>query len=204
MDKYQENLIQAYDRGANERDKAEVPVWKEEICHKFLSIIRAENKTSLIDIGAGTGVHGKYFQDEGVDVTCVDLSPAHVEKCREKGLRSIELDILHLDLFSEKFDCAFALSSLLHIPSADLPLALANIAKLLDSGGLMLWAQYGGEDREGIYEEDHYLPKRFFNLLDDRTMIQFAAREFQIENLERLHDVQLDPLHFQSLLLRAK
>ena len=92
MDNDLNNLILSYDRAADERDKYEASDWKKDLRWKFLNILNTEGKSRLIDIGAGTGIHGKFFQEQGIKVTCGDLSPAHVEKCIEKGLKSFVLN----------------------------------------------------------------------------------------------------------------
>ncbi len=169
---------------------------------KFLNILNQEGKSKLIDIGAGTGIHAKFFQEQGIHVTCVDLSPAHVEKCIEKGLASYALNLLDLGRLGKLFDCAFALNSLLHIPTNLLPDALSNISKVLEQNGVLYWGQYGGEYREGVYQEDHHKPKRFFSLLKDEQMQEMASNAFAVEDFKIVLLDDAAPLYFQSMLLR--
>jgi hypothetical protein len=170
----------------------------------FLNTLKEENKSSLIDLGAGTGIHGKFFQDHGIDVTCIDLVPAHIEKCLKKGLRSITLDFFNLPSLEQKYAAGFAFNSLLHIPTDTLPVALDNIYNILEPSGLLFWGQYGGEYREGIYQDDHHQPKRFFSLLNDSQMSKMAERNFEIIKFEKIKQEDADPLYFQSMLLRSK
>jgi cyclopropane fatty-acyl-phospholipid synthase-like methyltransferase len=197
-------LILSYDRRADERDKHEVSDWKKDLRRKFLDTLKAEGKSRLIDIGAGTGIHGLFFQENGIDVTCVDLSPAHIEKCIEKGLTSFVLNLLDMDNFTEVYDAAFALSSLLHIPTSHLPNVLTNISKILEPEGLLFWGQYGGEYREGVYQDDYHEPKRFFSLLNDEQMLEMASRNFNIESFEKVPLDNSSPEYYQALLLRVK
>jgi len=198
------DLILSYDRAVNERDKYQVSDWKKHQRQRFLNLLNAEGKTKLIDIGSGTGIHGNFFQEQGIDVTCVDISPANVEKCKEKGLESYILDVLDLTSIGQFFDCAFALNSLLHIPTSQLSLTLANIHDILKPDGLFFWGQYGGEYREGVYEEDKYEPKRFFSLLDDAQIQEKASKLFYIEDFVTVSIKDITPLYFQSLTLRVK
>ncbi len=204
MDNITQNLILAYDRNAEERDNFEVAEWKVDLRWKFFELIELEGKSTLIDLGAGTGVHAQFFQDQGLAVTCIDLSPAHVEKCREKGLECLEMNLLDLDDLSRDYDCAVAFSSLLHIPSQDLPGVLTRISQILVPGGLFFWGQYGGESREGVYQDDYHDPKRFFSLLTDDQMCQMASREFEVEKFERQNLEKDAPLYFQVATLRVK
>jgi SAM-dependent methyltransferase len=198
------DLIRSYDSAVEFRESVSVSDWKKDLRWQFLAALQHEGRTSLIDIGAGTGVHALFFQSQGIEVTCIDLSPALVKKCREKGLPSQVLSVLNLAEIGQTFEAAFAMNSLLHIPSRLLPKALANIAGILKEGGLFYWGQYGGEVREGVYEDDHYQPKRFFSLLEDVQIQEAASIDFIIEDFNPIRLEQLAPLHFQSLLLRVK
>ena len=194
-------LRKGYDAAADEREGAEVLPWKRAERRQFLDRLRGEDARSLLEIGAGTGVHGKFFQDMGLSVTCTDLSPALVERCREKGLTSHVMDFLQLDFPDGSFDALFAMNCLLHVPRTDLPRVLGAVSKPLKAGGLFYWGQYGGADEEGVYEPDHYEPKRFFSRLTDETMLGLTAGLFEVIDfhtvaLERDVDV------YQSLTLR--
>ena len=198
------NLIISYNQAADLREKNDVSDWKKELRKRFLSLLEEEGKSTLIDIGAGTGVHAKYFQERGIDVTCIDLSPALIEKCREKGLKSYEVNILEIAGFEHQFGAAFALNSLLHIPTNLLQDGLSNISKFLEPDGLLFWGQYGGNYREGVYQDDRYYPKRFFSLLDDNQIREFASKYFLIESFDQIIIKDMSPLYFQSMILRVK
>ena len=198
------DLIRSYNSSVEEREATPVAEWKKDLRWQYLAVLQGENKTSLVDIGAGTGVHGAFFQSQGIDVTCIDLSPALVESCRQKGLKGKVLSVLNLTEIGISFAAGFAFNSLLHIPSKQLPIALSNIAKVLEKDGLLFWGQYGGEYREGIYQDDHYQPKRFFSLLEDNQILEFASSDFIVEDFTQIHGKDDSPLHFQSLLLRVK
>ncbi|MCD4802311.1 MAG: class I SAM-dependent methyltransferase [Anaerolineales bacterium] len=204
MDKHLRNLILSYDRAADERDEFEAFDWKKDLRWKFLSALNKEGRSKLIDIGAGTGIHAKFFQDQGIDVTCFDLSPALIEKCIEKGLTSYVMNVLDMSSIVQVYDSAFALNSLFHVPLKLLPKALFNMSNILESDGLLFWGQYGGERREGVYQDDNYQPKRFFSLLNDEQMHEMASMKFTIESFDRVELEDLAPLYFQSMLLRVK
>ncbi len=44
----------------------------------------------------------------------------------------------------------------------EFPVALENVHRVLQPGGLFNLGMYGGVDFEGVRECDHYIPKRFF------------------------------------------
>ena len=196
------NLATAYNRAAAQRNEAAVDEWKAVERSAFLARLRDEGRTSLLEVGSGPGVHGKWFADNGMTVTCTDLSPEHVRLCREKGLEAFVAPFLEMDFGGRTFDAAFALNCLLHVPPADLPRALGRIRAAIAPGGLFFLGQYGGDTSDGIDEGDSYEPKRYFSFLSDGDLQRavgdagFAIIEFHSV------DVGSERLHFQSLALR--
>src|SRR5690606_3962913 len=106
-----------------------------------------------------------YFQENGLEVVAVDLSPAMVALCREKGLEAHVMDFLRLDFPPGSFDAVYALNCLLHVPDRDLPAVLEAIRAVLRPGGLFFLGVYGGGalTGEGSYDHDDHNPPRFFS-----------------------------------------
>ncbi len=194
--------MQAYDRAVEERDGSGVASWKHSERERFLQRLQAEGKSRLVDIGSGPGTHAAYFQKQGINVTCIDLAAGNVSRCKEKGLEAFVCDVMDLASLGKEFDCAFAMNSLLHIPRRALAAALLEIRHALIPGGLFFWGQYGGEESEGVYQEDHYDPKRFFSLLEDKQIIAEASAVFELEGFLSVELEDEGDLHFQSLILR--
>jgi SAM-dependent methyltransferase len=186
-----EDLRRAYDAKVDERDSSAVEPWKSAERSRFLAMLQAERRQSLVDIGAATGVHAAFFSDAGVEVTCVDLSHAMAEHCRARGFPAFEQDVLQLDL-TERFAAAFAMNSLLHILPADLRDALERIRAVLEPGALFYLGQYGGAAFEGPLPGDHYEPKRYFSRLTDEHLCGVAAEVFTLVDF-RAVDVGEDP-----------
>lgn len=199
-----ESLRQAYDRGAEQRDTAGLPAWKTAERDDFLALLKTEGKQTLLEIGAGPGHFSAYFRDQGLDVTCTDLSPEMVRLCRAKGLRAYVMDFLHLDFPPASFDAVFALNCLLHVPSADLDRVLAVIHRLLRPDGLFFYGVYGGWSFEGVWPEDEHDPQRYFVFYPDDELRRRVAGLFD-EISFRVIEVERDrESHFQSLILRPK
>ena len=197
-----DELRQAYNHKVEERDKKEIAAWKVEEREQFLALFQRENKKKLLEIGAGTGIHGKFFQDSGLEVICTDLSPEMVKRCRQKGLEAYTMDFLSLEFPDNSFDAVYAINCLLHVPRKDLPKVLRDIRDSLQPGGLFYWGQYGGIEKEGMWSEDHYEPKRFFCLLLDEEIKKIAARQFQLVSFKRIDLDEESDVHFQSMVLR--
>ena len=83
---WKNNLIETYNKHAQERDTYTIDAWKVEERANFLTLLQSKGKQSLLEIGAGTGRDSKFFQDAGMAVTCIDLSPEMIKLCQQKGL----------------------------------------------------------------------------------------------------------------------
>jgi len=202
-DQVTKSLRQAYDAAATERERAEESPWKLEERTRYLTRLEQEGRHRLLEVGAGTGVHGKWFADRGLTVVCTDLSPELVKLCRAKGLEAHVMDFLALDL-PGAFEAVFAMNCLLHVPRENFRSALVSIARTLEPGGLFYLGQYGGQDLEGEFEGDHYTPKRFFSRWTDAALRGELEREFEIVDFHRvsLGEDRADAGHFQSFTCR--
>jgi SAM-dependent methyltransferase len=207
MDDYQKiiaSLRMSYNREKTaQRDQMEKEFWKVTERQQFLSLLRQEGKTDLLEIGAGTGNDSLFFQNNGLDVTCTDLSPDMVNLCREKGLKAFVMDFLSLDFPPCSFDAIYALNCLLHVPTRELPAVLRKLRDLLRSGGLFFLGVYGGAEEEGLHEDDQHDPPRFFAHHTDEFMQLAIAPFFDLVSFKTIpFDGKI--WHFQSMVLRRK
>jgi SAM-dependent methyltransferase len=192
-------LKSAYDARAEERDTRPVHAWKQEAWTKFLGRLQVEKAgsapegrqegggegaISLLEIGAGTGQAGRFFQDAGLAVVCTDLSPEMVRLCRAKGLEAYVMDFLHLDFPSGRFDALLAQNCLLHVPKVEFGRVLKAIGRVVRAGGLLFIGGYGGQEFEGVREEDHYEPKRFYALYTHGRLRSILECHFDIVEFE--------------------
>ncbi|RUS45723.1 class I SAM-dependent methyltransferase [Cohnella sp. AR92] len=194
-------LKQSYNNFAEQRERSELAPWKREERDSFLSIVLAEKRETLLEIGAGPGRDSLIFKQKGLNVTATDLSEEMVRLCKEKGLDARVMDFCELAFPNESFDTVYAMNCLLHVPKANLDAVLQEIRRVLKPGGLFFCGLYGGEETEGIWEKDNYEPKRFFAMHEDDRVVEAYGRSFEVEDF---HTVDMGPgrPHFQALLLR--
>lgn len=199
-----DNLRETYDKYAQERESSVMQDWKIAERALFLTVLQNEHKHKLLEIGVGTGRDSKFFQDEGFDVTCIDLSPAMVEHCRQKGLSAYVMDMNAIDLPEASFDAVFSMNSLLHLPKDEFSQVLLRIHSLLRADGLFYIGMYGGYDFEGILENDAYTPKRFFSFFTDEHLQLEINKVFDVLTFNPVHYEKDNPLHFQSLIVKKR
>lgn len=196
-----DNLRISYNAAADQREASKLQPWKIQERERYLELLRAENATTLLEVGAGTGVHGAWFAEQGLKVVATDLSPVLVEHCRARGLGAYEMDFLSLR-FDEPFDAVFGMNCLLHVPRSELRASLESIANCLNPGGVAYLGQYGGIDREGSWEDDHYEPKRFFAYSTDEAIQAAATEVFEVLDFRSFTVSHDDITHYQAMTLR--
>ncbi len=197
-------LREFYDQSAQDREGGETAGWKVSERANFLALLQREKKQTLLEIGAGVGRDGKFFQDQGMRVICIDLSSEMAVFCKQKGLDARVMDMGDLQFPAASFDAVYAMNSLLHLPKTEFPLVLGQISRVLKPGGLFYLGVYGGYNHEGIREDDFIEPKRFFSFFSDERIQQAAAKVFDVLDF---HTVDYRPgssLHFQSATLRKR
>jgi SAM-dependent methyltransferase len=183
-----------YDAEVDVRDGRIKQTWKLDERAAFLDRLRVVEAKTLLEVGAGTGQDSHFFQDEGLDVTAVDLSPAMTERIRAKGINALVGDVTSLEFAEGEFDAVYTFNSLLHVPDASLGAALAGIRAVLKPGGLFYLGVYGGtEPEEGFSDDD-----RFFSFRTDHDLLTYARTQFDILDF---HVVRAREARFQSLTL---
>jgi SAM-dependent methyltransferase len=200
-----DQLRRSYDHAAEERNRGEIQPWKLPERDRVLAWFALSNAHRLLEIGAGAGKDSLFFQQNGLDVTCADLSPEMVRLCRDKGLSAHQMDFLHLDFPAASFDAVYAMNCLLHVPKADLPRVLTAIHALLRPGGVFYMGIYGGIEQDGIWDQDRYQPPRYFAFYPDDQIRAIVKAHF-IEEDFRTISVLEDPagMHFQALMLNKR
>jgi SAM-dependent methyltransferase len=205
MDKsFRDNLKQAYNTEAQQRDAGTIQTWKIEERAGFLFLLKNEHKRTLLEIGAGTGKDSLFFKEKGMETTSIDLSPEMVAFCRQKGLTAYTMDMTELIFPEGTYDAVYALNSLLHLTKDELPKVLSLISTVLTPTGLFYMGVYGGYEFEGVRENDRCIPKRFFSFFTDEHLQQVVLEVFDIAYFKPIPLEKEDKLHFQSLILRKR
>jgi SAM-dependent methyltransferase len=193
-------MVAAYDKYADEREANGEPSWRDAVRADFASRLAPGGR--IVELGAGVGYTSRWFADQGFDVLATDLSPGNVTKCRDKGLTASVLDMHHIDLPAESTDGIWAASCLMHIADVELPAVLEAIRRLLVPGGWFWTGTWGGPDREGIWEDDFYEPKRFYSNRRDDRMRAFYEAHFDVTSFEVIDPEPSIDWHYQMALLR--
>ncbi|GGA89374.1 class I SAM-dependent methyltransferase [Ornithinibacillus halotolerans] len=197
------NIIEAYNKKAKERDSIIVQDWKVKERDTFLTYLKSINAQNILEIGAGPGKDSLYFKEQGLSPVSTDISPEMVELCKKKGLDAKVMDFKHLTFPDHHFDAVWAMNCLLHVPKNEIGLVLTEIKRVLKPTGLFYMGVYGGEDFEGIWEDDFYTPKRFFSFYEDEAIKDLVSKYFTIKSFNIVpKEIVKGNYHFQSIILQ--
>ena len=208
---FKENLKQFYNTEAELRNsKSTKSDWKYRIRDKFCDLIKLENKRTLLEIGAGAGHDSRYFMDNGLKVIAVDFTSEMVKFCHAKSIEAYELDYYNLSSLDKKFDCVYAMNTLLHVPKIDLRHVLNEIDHVLETNGFFYMGQYGGNDTESDYiKKEVSDTPRLYALYSASFLKTTLADCFDIIDYETLDVRSSDDTFtftntFHSIIMRKK
>lgn len=108
--------------------------------HKYLINRLPESCQNVLEIGCGTGEFSRLLATRAEKVLAVDLSPQMIRCARERSklhpnIDFVEGDVMALQLPDNHFDCIVSLTTLHHLPMANV---LKKIKKALKSGGVFV------------------------------------------------------------------
>lgn len=198
-----ENLRNSYDLHVHEREGRKP--WRKQVAEReaFLTKLESAGLKTMLDVGGATGIDGRFFADNGVEVTCVDLSAENVQAAQQKGLQAAQMDATNLEFQDAHFDTVWSWNCLLHLPKSEWSLALTEIRRVLKPEGLFFLGVFGGNDFEGVWEEDDYRPKRFYTFMTDDELQKIVGSYFEVIDFHTHRTSAAAPAaHFQALTCR--
>jgi SAM-dependent methyltransferase len=122
-----------------------------------------KDKSTILDLGFGSGRDMLYFKSKGFEVSGIDYSEKFCEHAKEIGIKNVyNCSIMNFDSLV-KFDAIWACASLLHIPKDDLELALKKCYNLLkDDGYMYVSFKYGDFEGEKKGRYFTYMTENLF------------------------------------------
>ena len=128
----------------------------------------------VLDAGCGTGA---YLDSLGGRVVGLDASSAMLGLAAPHGRPLVRADLGRLPFRPGSLGAAWARNSYLHVPHADLPLALAELHRALPVGARVSCSLITGPDDEVVSDDD--LPgRRFWRWSDEALVDVFTGAGF--------------------------
>jgi SAM-dependent methyltransferase len=198
-----DGLIAHYDATAGERVHRALRPGRDAFRDEFIVRLHEENRSDLLELGAGTGQDARRFHAAGIRLLAIDLSPEHVAYCRRAGIDARVGDFYNLAFGDAGFDAAWAMSSLLHVPNRDLGRVLAEITRVLRPGSLIGAGFWGGIDHEGPWGPADCGGARFYALRTDDRLRTLLGEHWEIESFATTKYDPDDDVHYQWVVARS-
>jgi SAM-dependent methyltransferase len=106
----------------------------------------AAGRGLVCDLGCGPGQIGGYLAQRGCDVVGIDISPGMLRSARERhgDVRFGLGDMRALPLADASCSAVACFYALIHVPRDEVPVALAEMQRVLRPGGALVLAVHGG------------------------------------------------------------
>ena len=120
--------------------------------------------THILDLGCGAGRDMAWLEAQGASVVGADLSTGMLSHARHlvRG-PLVQADMLMLPFPLRQFDGVWCMASLLHLPKAEAPSALAEIKRVLTPGGSLALGLHEGQGETWEVNPYHGSAQRFFS-----------------------------------------
>ena len=135
-------VMQGYNTGNYEkfygREKNTLDLFDKLMCDELIS--RLSKNSKILDLGCGIGLpHDKYFVDNKIDLTGIDISEKHIVLAKKnvKSAKYLVGDFFSKDIIG-KFDAVVSYFAIFHIPRTEHLKLFKRINTLLNKEGYIL------------------------------------------------------------------
>lgn len=168
-----------------------------QLLNRFAAQIRPNGR--VCDMGCGPGHVARYLHQAGLSVWGLDLSSGMLEQARRLNpeMEFRQGNMLALDLPDNALAGIVAFYAIVNIPSTSLPVVFAEMARVLEAGGVLFLAFHAGN--QTLREEElwgHPIAMDFFFFQPSDIRILLEAAGLAVEEV-----VERDPypeVEFQS------
>jgi SAM-dependent methyltransferase len=159
----------------------------------------------VLEIGTGPGRDAAAFVEAGCRCTGVDLSAEHARRASVVGVAAAVASVRALPFPDGRFDAAWSMSTLMHVPEVAIDGALDELRRVLAPGAVAAIGVWGGADVEGITGNDRIEPPRLFSRrTDERWAAMLGARIGPVERFTTWFDGQPGDYWYQFAVVRRR
>ncbi|MBI2148599.1 class I SAM-dependent methyltransferase [Candidatus Woesearchaeota archaeon] len=147
---------------------------------KFVSMLPEKGK--ILDAGCGSGRDTAYLQEDGLEVTAVDISEGMIKEAEKNGVNAVKGDLLKM-ISNEEFVGIWCMATLADIPKSQSKKLLQNFYKALKKEGILYLAVKEG-DGEKIIEKERYENSPRFYAFYKKEELEKLLKENGFEIIE--------------------
>ena len=184
-----EIIRENYDRIADEyarrmfRELDDKPFDREQLT-RFADSVRGCG--AVCDMGCGPGHIARFLRDSGTEVAGLDLSPQMIAQAQQLSpdIEFREGNMLALDLEDGSLAGIAAFYAIVNIPQESLPVAFAEMHRVLKPGGLLLMSFHIGDEvirPEALW--GNRVSMEFYKLQPDRIERLLTNAGFAVEDV---------------------
>jgi SAM-dependent methyltransferase len=179
-------LAAFYDQEGDERSSRPIDPRRVAARDAFLDSLSTGARRSILEIGSGPGRDATAFIDAGHRYVAIDLSIEHARRCQTRGAHVALASARGLPFPAASFDAVWTMSTLMHVPDSAIGVALAEVSRVLRSGGTAAIGVWGGPDVEDHSNDDvrQGRPPRLFSRRSSERWKSMLAVVGTVEEFE--------------------
>jgi len=170
MGKYTKLTVQSYDKTVDSYTANVEKLHPKKESKIFLSLIG--KKSSILDLGCGSGRDSKIFADKGYKVVGIDLSKNMI-KAAKKLVKNADFKVMgmmKINFKNNSFDGIWANAAFCHISKKAIPKAIKEARRVLKKNGIFYLSLKEGKEELLIPDERYGNVEKFWSLFKKREI----------------------------------
>ncbi|MEM7337515.1 MAG: methyltransferase domain-containing protein [Actinomycetota bacterium] len=175
---------------------------RQHLLSQFITLVQGEQRSMVLDLGAGPGRDLDGFTAAGLHAIGVDLAPANAVAAATESLMVVPGDVSAPPIRHRSFDAGWSMSTLMHLTDEPLAATAAGMGRLFVVGA-PIWIGLWGGVRHG-YDDHHTIDgeSRHFAIRPASDNRRLLAGIGAVEG-EEIWDVGPDNWEYQVFKLRV-
>lgn len=158
------DLQSYYEREAKLELRKELRSGRLGVRERYLELLAAEGRTSVIDFGSGPGHDGEGFVAAGLRFVGVDLAHGNGLLAAKAGVAVVQGSITAPPIRHGIFEAGWSMSTLMHLMEHQVTAAISAMAGAIGPGAPMMLGMWGGERADNLEEDQIDGERRLFSL----------------------------------------
>lgn len=196
---YRAELRGYYEAEAEQRLRGPLRGLRIEWRSAFIDLLHDEQRTSVVDFGAGPGRDVAAFGEAGLDVIGFDLAIGNARLAHEGGMHVVPADIVHPPVRRHSFDAAWSMSTLMHLGDDEARRAVQAMGQATIPGSPMMVGIWGGDDVLRFDEQIEGQRRPFYR----RSVSSNAVLFSQVAMVESVEAFDIGSEGYQLFHLRS-